>query len=145
MFSKPQISLSWENSQTNMVHSEAKSAAAAEGGCMHVCSLQHSAHEYRTLIRTGKLTSEALVNSLLDQISRHNHSGMKLNAVLSVCPRNLAVAQAKKLDEERRRGDIRSDLHGIPIVLKASTCLAGSYAFYPSASSCCNPQDNYFD
>lgn len=74
-------------------------------------------------MRAGQLTSEALVNIFLDQIGRHNHSGMKLNAVLSVCPRNLAVEQAKRLDEERRLGNIRSDLHGIPIILKASTVL----------------------
>lgn len=100
-----------------MVHYDSN-PAATEDGC--ICSLQLPAHEYQTLMRTGQLTSEVLVLSFLDQIERHNHSGLNLNAVLSVCPRNRAVAQARRLDEERRQGKMRSGLHGIPIILKAS-------------------------
>lgn len=81
-------------------------------------SLQQTAHEYQTLIRDGHITSEDLVTSFLDQIDRHNHEGLKVNAILSVCPRDIAISQARTLDEERRQGKIRSDLHGIPIIIK---------------------------
>lgn len=109
-----------------MVHS-IPSPAATEGDCM--CSLQLPAHEYQALMCAGQLTSEALVLSFLDQIERHNVTGLKLHAVLSVCPRNMAVAQARRLDEERTQGKIRSGLHGIPIILKASIGPAESFFF----------------
>lgn len=81
-------------------------------------SLQCSAHEYRVLMQDGRLSSEDLVNCFLDQIERHNKRGLKLNAILSVCPRAVAISQAKALDEERRQGKTRSELHGIPIIVK---------------------------
>lgn len=81
-------------------------------------SLQCSAHEYQVLMQDGRLCSEDLVNCFLDQIERHNNLGLKLKAVLSVCPRDVAVSQAKMLDEERRQGKVRGELHGIPIILK---------------------------
>lgn len=81
-------------------------------------SLQCSAHEYQTLLQNGSLRSEDLVNRFLDQIERHNNHGLKLNAVLSVCPRDVAISRAKALDEERRQGRIRGELHGIPIIIK---------------------------
>lgn len=61
---------------------------------------------------------------LLDHIFCHNYSGMELGTVLFLCPRNIAVAQAKRLDEERSRSKIKSDLDGIPVILKAvlKTC-----------------------
>lgn len=81
-------------------------------------SLEYSAHEYQVLMQDGHLSSKDLVNYFLDQIERHNNLGLKLKAILSVCPRDLAISQAKVLDEERRQGKVRSDLHGIPIVVK---------------------------
>jgi hypothetical protein len=81
-------------------------------------SLQLSAHEYQALMQQGHLRSEDLVNYFLDQIDRHNINGLKLNAVLSVCPREVAISQAKLLDEERGQGRLRGALHGIPIIVK---------------------------
>lgn len=69
-------------------------------------------------MREGRLSSEELVKSFLDQISRHNHDGLALRAVTSTCPRDVAISQARMLDDERQRGEIRSELHGIPIVIK---------------------------
>lgn len=79
-------------------------------------SLQQPAHEYQE--RQGRLTSQDLVSAFLDQIDRHNNSGFKLKAVLSVCPRDIALARATRLDEERARGEVRGELHGTPIILK---------------------------
>ncbi|KAK7747238.1 hypothetical protein SLS53_001491 [Cytospora paraplurivora] len=99
------------------------------------CSLQHSAHEYQRLLSTGQLSSVALVNSFLDQIARHNHSGLKLNAVLSVCPRDTAIAQAQRLDQERGQGRVRSSLHGIPIIIKDAIVTDQSLGMVTSAGS----------
>lgn len=86
-------------------------------------SLQCSAHEYQVLMQDGHLCSEDLVNCFLDQIERHNKRGLKLNAILSVCPREVAISQAKALDEERRQGKARGELHGIPIIIKVRDTL----------------------
>ncbi|KAJ0119828.1 hypothetical protein J7T55_014033 [Diaporthe amygdali] len=98
-------------------------------------SLEHSAHEYQVLMQDGHLSSEDLVNYFLDQIERHNDLGLKLKAILSVCPRDLAISQAKVLDEERRQGKVRSDLHGIPIVVKDCLVTAPSLGMVSSAGS----------
>lgn len=81
-------------------------------------SLECSAHEYQALMQDGRLCSEDLVKCFLDQIERHNKLGLKLNAILSVCPREVAMSQAKALDEERTQGRSRGELHGIPIIVK---------------------------
>jgi amidase len=80
--------------------------------------LQCSAHEYHALMHQGVGRSEDLVNRFLDQIEQHNNLGLMLNAVLSVCPRDVAISQAKALDGERRQGKPRGELHGIPITVK---------------------------
>ena len=79
--------------------------------------LRATAHELQQRLATD-LTSVELVEAFLAQIERHNHNGMKLNAVVSVCPREIAIEQAKRCDKERAEGRVRSAIHGIPVVLK---------------------------
>ncbi len=79
--------------------------------------LRATAHELQQRLATG-LTSVELVEACLAQIERHNHNGMKLNAIVSVCPREIAIEQARRCDKERAEGKVRSAIHGIPIVLK---------------------------
>lgn len=99
-------------------------------------SLQQPAHEYVQLVETGQLTSQALVTAFLDQIDRHNHHGLQVNALLSVCPRELAISQARRLDDERRHGKVRSHLHGMPIVLKDAIVTHPSLGMLTSAGAC---------
>lgn len=94
--------------------------AASPIDSFHPHSLQLPAHAYRTLLDEKQLTSEVLVNHFLDQIERHNTNGLGLKAIISVCPRQIALMHARALDEERQNGRLRSDLHGIPIILKVS-------------------------
>lgn len=84
----------------------------------HPHILQLPAHAYRALLKAEQLTSEVLVMQFLDQIERHNTKGLELKAISSVCPRQNALTHARALDEERKNGRLRSDLHGIPIILK---------------------------
>lgn len=67
---------------------------------------------------SGALSSLQVVEAYLDQIERYNRTGLGLNAIISVAPRESVLAQARVLDEERRLGRIKSELHGIPIVVK---------------------------
>lgn len=84
---------------------------------------QHSllaltATEVQEQLQRGAVTSVELVEAYLEQIARHNHAGLHLNALISVAPRDKIIAAATRLDAERQAGRMRSTLHGIPIVLK---------------------------
>jgi amidase len=69
------------------------------------------------LLSTNKLTSVDIVEQYLDQISRHESV---LNAFTSLAPCNKLIKVARTLDAERSGNNLRSPLHGIPIVLKVS-------------------------
>jgi amidase len=64
----------------------------------------------------GRITSEALVDLYLQRIETIDHSGPTLRSVLAVNPR--ARDDARALDAERARGQVRGPLHGIPVLLK---------------------------
>jgi amidase len=62
------------------------------------------------------LTAEQLVQLYLNRIETYEDSGPTLNSITTINPEALEVA--RKLDEERRSGEIKSSLHGIPVLLK---------------------------
>lgn len=97
-------------------------------------------------MQDGELTSVDVIDVYLKQIEKHNHNGLKLNGLISVAPREILLRKAARLDQERRNGDARSLLHGIPIVVKDSIVTDaklgmpttnGSYA-YKGARATCN-------
>lgn len=69
--------------------------------------------ELQAKMKAGKLTSRRLVEMYLERIKDIDP---KTHAVLEINPDALAIAD--KLDKERRRGKVRSPLHGIPILIK---------------------------
>ncbi|KAK3941448.1 Glutamyl-tRNA amidotransferase subunit A, mitochondrial [Diplogelasinospora grovesii] len=62
-----------------------------------------------------KITSVQIVLAYFAQIDRHESSH---NAVISLAPRDNVLRVAASLDLERQQGNVRSQLHGIPIVLR---------------------------
>ena len=64
-------------------------------------------------LATGAFTSKNIVEEYLSQIQKYNHY---LKAVYELAPN--VLEQAENLDIERSTGRIRSDLHGIPVLLK---------------------------
>ncbi|PZQ53740.1 MAG: amidase, partial [Phenylobacterium zucineum] len=64
----------------------------------------------------GRATSEQLVRAYLDRIERIDRAGPKLNAVLAL--NSHALADARRLDAERKAGKVRGPLHGVPVLLK---------------------------
>lgn len=64
-------------------------------------------------MKAGELTSRRLVEMYFERI---NQIDGKLRSVLETSPE--ALSSASKLDEERKRGRLRSMMHGIPILLK---------------------------
>jgi amidase len=76
--------------------------------------------ELQHLLETAQLTSLDIVERYLDQIAKFDKVGPRLNAMISVAPRHLLLRHAMELDEERRGGNVRGPLHGIPVTLKDS-------------------------
>ena len=74
-------------------------------------------------LATGRFTSEQLVNAYLTRISNIDSSGPSLNSIIELNP--VALSEAKVLDEERKNGFVRSNLHGIPILLKDNISTLG--------------------
>ncbi len=70
--------------------------------------------EVGKMLRSGKITSTALTELMLERIEIHNE---KLNAFITVTA-ELAREQARQADEEIGRGHDRGPLHGIPVAVK---------------------------
>jgi len=66
----------------------------------------------------GKLTSEQLVKLYLARIDAYEQKGPKLNTIITLKDRELALAEARALDAERKAGKKRSPLHGIVVLPK---------------------------
>ncbi|AHM63306.1 Amidase [Flammeovirgaceae bacterium 311] len=64
----------------------------------------------------GTLTAKEVVQAYLDRIEAIDSKGPTLNSIIQVNPDALQIAE--ELDRERREGNIRGPLHGIPVVLK---------------------------
>ena len=72
--------------------------------------------DQQAAMRAGTATSEFLVQADLARIAALDRAGPRLNSVIALNPH--ALADARRLDAERRAGHVRGPLHGIPILLK---------------------------
>lgn len=69
--------------------------------------------ELQTRMRSGQLSARRLTEMYLERIKQID---TKTRAILEVNPDALAIAD--EMDKERKRGRVRSMLHGIPVVIK---------------------------
>lgn len=69
--------------------------------------------ELQAKMKSGKLTSRRLVEMYLERIKQID---TKTRSVLELNPDALAIAD--QMDKERKRGKLRSPLHGIPVLIK---------------------------
>ena len=81
----------------------------------------YAVHELGVLIKSGKLTSVELTNIFLDRLRKY---GDTLACVITITD-SLALAQAKRADEELSNGIYRGPLHGIPYGAKDLLAVAG--------------------
>lgn len=79
--------------------------------------------ELQAKMKAGTLTSERLTKAYLDRIAAVNSRGPGLNAVRILNPD--ALDDAERLDRERKRGQLRGPLHGIPVLVKDNLDLEG--------------------
>jgi amidase len=89
-------------------------------------------NDLQARMKSGKMTSRQLVEMYLERIKEIDS---KTHAVLELNPDALAIADSS--DKERKRGKVRSPLHGIPILIKDNIdtadkmhTTAGSWALY---------------
>jgi amidase len=102
--------------------------ASSNGGHGHKRALdleKLTAPQARALMEAGKLSSYELTKAYIERIEALNKRGPGLNAVTQLNKR--ALDDAKRLDLERRRGIVRSPVHGMPVLLKDLIDVKGMY------------------
>lgn len=67
------------------------------------------------------ITSEELINIYLERINEYN---AQYDALITI--NENAINEAKELDEERQNGNIKSAIHGIPIIVKDNIDVLGT-------------------
>ncbi|KDN59835.1 putative glutamyl-tRNA(Gln) amidotransferase subunit A [Colletotrichum sublineola] len=104
--------------------------------------LAASARDIAEALNQQHVTSEQLVDAYIARIEANDRTGLNLQSVIEIAPTAREVA--KKLDEERQSGAIRSAIHGLPILVKDNynvdtelgvNTTAGSYALLGSHAS----------
>lgn len=83
--------------------------------CASLDLLSTNAMELRILLQTKQINSVQLVRAYLRQIAQHDTT---LKSLISIAPEKGLISSAALLDKERLDGRVRSQLHGIPVVLK---------------------------
>lgn len=78
--------------------------------------LSKSVAELGAMMRSGTVTSHDLTQRYLTRIAQMDKAGVALNAVIELNPDALAIADRR--DAERKAGNVRGPLHGIPVLVK---------------------------
>ena len=94
---------------------------AATAPALDVAEL--SAADARARMEAGTLTARTLAEAYLARIAALDKGGPALNSVIEL--NAAAVADAGRLDAERRAGKVRGPMHGIPVLLKDNIDVAG--------------------
>jgi amidase len=90
---------------------------------LEICN--SSARELVSLLESGETTSVQIVTALLQRIALIDapDTDIALRSVLAVAPD--ALESARRCDDERLAGTIRSRLHGVPILIKDNVEIVG--------------------
>lgn len=92
--------------------------------------LSATAADLRDLLQARQASSVQLVKAYLSQIARHDAA---LNAFICLVREQDAIASAASLDKERLEGRVRSQLHGIPVVVKVRSSCEYQIPFFNNA------------
>lgn len=119
----------WATPDNNITGSDMKSAGLFDVPTADLKLLQRQ-------LGDGSLQSIDLVEAYLAQIHKHDDY---LHAMVSIAPQDGLIARAKILDQERKNGQVRGPLHGIPIILKVTLMCSDSFASADDKGQYCNP------
>ena len=95
---------------------DSKSNGSSDNPGPHSELIEVTVSQLQSMMTSGHLTSRHLVQMYLQRISALDQGGPGVNAILQINPDALSIASS--LDDERRAGNVRGPLHGIPILLK---------------------------
>src|SRR5260221_2137291 len=91
--------------------------AAAVGAALKPFALEEATvAQLGARMASGELSAQTLAAAYLERIHDVDHSGPRLSAVIELNPDAMAIAEA--LDRERKSGQVRGPLHGIPVLVK---------------------------
>ena len=88
--------------------------------------VERSASDLARDMDAGRTSSVAITRASLHRIAAMDRRGPMLGSVIAVNPD--ALAEARALDRERRRGRVRGPLHGVPVLIKDNIETAGAMA-----------------
>src|ERR1700735_3284894 len=80
-------------------------------------------------LQAGRVSCVELMNDCLDHIARLNPA---FNAIVALQERDVLLSQARDCDAERRRGQVRGPLHGVPFAVKDLEPVRGIRTTYGS-------------
>jgi amidase len=78
--------------------------------------------DIQSAMEAGRVTARELVQLYLERIDGLDRQGPALRSILETNPEALSLAEA--LDRERKSGNVRGPLHGIPVLLKDNVATA---------------------
>ena len=73
-------------------------------------------HQLQRKMQSGELSSKQIVELYLERIKQIDKDNYNLNAVIEINPDALSIAET--MDNERKAGNVRGLMHGIPILIK---------------------------
>ncbi|GAA0737579.1 amidase [Sphingomonas japonica] len=91
-------------------------AAAQEAGGAPAAVEEVSLAQLAADMAAGRVSSEAATQGYLARIAAMDRAGPTLRSVIALNPQ--ALEQARALDAERKAGQVRGPLHGVPILVK---------------------------
>lgn len=97
---------------------ERPSSSSSSSGTMNSRPdiLNLAMHELLEELHRGTVTTERVTREYLRRIDAMNLKGPHLRAV--ICTHPDAMAEARRMDKERARGELRGPLHGVPLLVK---------------------------
>jgi amidase len=99
-----------------LLASTSLAGAAAAQPTPRIEVAEASVTDLQNALTSGRATSVSLTRAYLARIAAYDQAGPQLNAIIRVNPR--ALADAARLDAERKAGKLRGPLHGIPVIVK---------------------------
>ncbi len=99
-----------------LLASTSLAGAAAAQPAPKIEVTEASITQLQEAMQHGRATSVSLTRAYLARIAAYDQAGPRLNAIIRVNPR--ALADAARLDAERKAGKLRGPLHGIPVIVK---------------------------
>jgi amidase len=72
--------------------------------------------ELQARMTSGKISSKQICELYLKRIGKIDRQGIHLNSVIELNPDALAIAA--QMDDERKIGNVRGPMHGVPVLIK---------------------------